>query len=235
MENYIFDFYGTLADIHTDEEDMQVWEKLRLFYGYHGAEYTPKELKKSYEKLVREKVIKQSQHEKYPEIRIEKVFEELFLIKGVQPEKELVLHTAQFFRILTIRHLRLYEGVPQMLEKLRKNGKKIYLLSNAQRVFTEYELCMLHIWEYFDDIFLSSDYGVKKPSAHFFEVLMKKHHLKPEECVMIGNEEESDIKGASALGITTCYIVSGEKKGSSEVLADHILDVTELEKISEFV
>ena len=32
----IFDLYGTLVDIHTDENDL-VWEKTALFFGYYGA------------------------------------------------------------------------------------------------------------------------------------------------------------------------------------------------------
>ena len=39
-ENYIFDLYGTLVDIHTDEEKTELWEKLAQFYGYYGAVYT---------------------------------------------------------------------------------------------------------------------------------------------------------------------------------------------------
>ena len=44
-ENYIFDLYGTLVDIHTDEEKTELWEKLAQFYGYYGAVYTAEELK----------------------------------------------------------------------------------------------------------------------------------------------------------------------------------------------
>ena len=38
-ETYIFDLYGTLVDIHTEEEEKIVWEKLALFYGYYEAIY----------------------------------------------------------------------------------------------------------------------------------------------------------------------------------------------------
>ena len=34
-DNYIFDLYGTLVDIHTDESDTAIWEKLAMFYGYY--------------------------------------------------------------------------------------------------------------------------------------------------------------------------------------------------------
>ena len=42
--NFVFDLYGTLVDIHTQEEQELLWEKMALFYGYQGAFYTPQEL-----------------------------------------------------------------------------------------------------------------------------------------------------------------------------------------------
>ena len=39
-KNYIFDLYGTLVDIHTDEEQMLLWNKLSAFYRFQGANYT---------------------------------------------------------------------------------------------------------------------------------------------------------------------------------------------------
>ena len=35
----IFDLYGTLVDIHTDENDT-VWEKTAVYFGFYGAHYT---------------------------------------------------------------------------------------------------------------------------------------------------------------------------------------------------
>ena len=40
----VFDLYGTLVDIHT-EEDALVWEKTALYFGFYGAHYTGEELK----------------------------------------------------------------------------------------------------------------------------------------------------------------------------------------------
>ena len=41
----IFDLYGTLVDIHT-EESAEVWEKTALYFGFYGARYTGAELKR---------------------------------------------------------------------------------------------------------------------------------------------------------------------------------------------
>ena len=48
VQTCIFDLYGTLVDIHTDEEKPEVWKKLALFFRYYGADYTPEELKEAY-------------------------------------------------------------------------------------------------------------------------------------------------------------------------------------------
>ena len=40
----IFDLYGTLVDIHTEEDEL-VWEKTALYFGFYGARYTAEELR----------------------------------------------------------------------------------------------------------------------------------------------------------------------------------------------
>ena len=51
-KNYIFDLYGTLIDINTDEWNVQLWKKMQILYGYRGAIYTYRELQKEYGKLI---------------------------------------------------------------------------------------------------------------------------------------------------------------------------------------
>ena len=235
-ENYIFDLYGTLVDIHTDEEKTELWEKLAQFYGYYGAVYTAEELKNAYACLTGQKedalrqemgsdaaMKKDDAHEAHPEIEIEEVFLALF-------------HAGQFFRILSTEYIRLYDGAKELLAALRETGKKVYLLSNAQRIFTAYELKLLGLEPYFDDIFLSSSCKVKKPDTRFFHLLLDKHHILPEESIMIGNDAVSDIKGAKEVGLHTFYIHSNispdtEKKPD----ADHVLMQMDLAKVRQIL
>ena len=53
-KNYIFDFYGTLADIRTDEEDPCLWGKMSEIYSALGAAYSPGELKAAFRALERQ-------------------------------------------------------------------------------------------------------------------------------------------------------------------------------------
>ena len=97
-DNYIFDLYGTLVDIHTEENDPLVWKKLALFYGYYDADYSSEELKERYaaiiageeSKMKSEK--KDDAHEAHPEVQIEEVFQKLFEEKGVKADPTLAVH-----------------------------------------------------------------------------------------------------------------------------------------------
>ena len=75
-ENYIFDLYGTLVDIKTDEMEISLWKKLVKLYAAYGAVYKPKQLRKAYIRLDREErdILKKKTGCEYPEIKLECVF-----------------------------------------------------------------------------------------------------------------------------------------------------------------
>ena len=208
-QNYIFDLYGTLIDINTDEWSAQLWKKMAILYGYYGAQYTYRELGKEYGRLVdKEKKAVRRRHPEYSviDIKIEKVFRALFTQKGVKPKKATVLEVCEVFRCFSTKYIKLYDGVIDLLDTIKANGGKIYLLSNAQRTFTENELNMLGLTEYFDGICISSDEECSKPDGHYFQILFDRYGLKKSESVMVGNDYLSDIGGAADFGIDSLYI-----------------------------
>lgn len=234
-KNYIFDLYGTLVDIHTDEGKTELWEKLSLFYGYYGAVYQPEELQEAYQAMVAQEENSYS-HEAYPEIELEYVFQKLFEKKGIKADMELSVHAGQFFRILSTEYVKLYDGTKEMLAKLHEEGKKVYLLSNAQEIFTSYELRYLGLTPYFDDIFISSTCQCKKPDTKFYQMLIDKHKLKIEECLMIGNDNTTDIAGAKELGMDSLYIhsnLSPELTGEPD--STYYLEEMDMRKLMEML
>lgn len=273
--NYVFDFYGTLADIRTDEENLQLWEKMSEIYAALGAPYRAEELKSAFRKMESEEVnrLKREQRKRRgyeksgrseasqaetdtiktdqaeanapeadrpemceaetgapesdrPEIYqaeeenaepdLTKVFAMLYHEKNAPCDAAQARMTAITFRALSRRFLRLYDGVEELLGELRRRGRKIYLLSNAQSDFTRPEIEMLGLTHYFDGIVLSSEQGCKKPSPVFFRRLLERYGLKPSESIMIGNDETADIAGARSVGMNTLYIhtdISPEEYG----------------------
>jgi putative hydrolase of the HAD superfamily len=206
-KNYIFDLYGTLIDIHTDENREIFWEKLALHYSYHGSTYSSTELRNSYNAEVKRELNK-NKLTNYPDIAIEKVIKKLFKEKGVKSSVRLVTETMQLFRILSTDYIKLYDGVKETLEQLKEAGKKLYILSNGQRLFSMPELKYLGIADLFDGIYFSADICICKPDTAFYKYLLDKEQLLIEESIMIGNDHTTDIEGAKRLGMKSIYIHS---------------------------
>ena len=240
IDTCIFDLYGTLVDIHTDAEKEEIWERLALFYAYYGAHYEPEELELAYQDTVRrmsagKEGIRRDAHEAFPEIQIEEVFEGLFFEKGIRIEPELAVYAGQFFRILSMDRLRLYEGTENMLRRVKESGKKVYLLSNAQKICTEYEMTALKLTPYFDGIFLSSEHGCKKPDLRFFRKLLETYDIDAERAVMIGNDGICDIEGAKKAGLKTVYVRTEISPKEEFPEADYVMKKLDMEKLGEIL
>jgi len=203
----IFDLYGTLLDIHTDEDRPELWEKLAHFYALHGAHYQADALKAAYLEQVQAQLEKQkNKGTDFPDIDILKVFKRLFSSADVKVSSQTLREAARLFRILSLEYVKPYPGAIELLDALKAHGLKILLLSNAQTAFTMDELKATGILPYLDSIYLSSEYRVCKPSPHYFNILLKEEELSPEECLFIGNDHIADIEGASGVGIDSVYL-----------------------------
>lgn len=193
IKNVIFDLYGTLIDIWTDESYDGFFEKIEeLFKCY-------KDLKGHLKELYLTKC--QEKQELIEEIDLLEVFKEIYEV-----DDKKAYEIALTFRMLSLNNISLYPKVTLLLEKLKKKGYKIFLLSNAQRCFTIFELYALDIDKYFDKIYLSSDYGMRKPNHEFFMRPILDYDLLKPETLMIGNDCYTDIKGSLEVGLKTIYI-----------------------------
>lgn len=239
FKNYLFDLYGTLIDINTDEWQKELWQKLSILYRYKGANYTPKEIAADYGKYVAEE--KALVHKRHPEftqidIKIENVFNKLFNQKGVKATKEEIAEICTAFRCFSTVYIKLYDGVIDLLETLKSKGKGVFLLSNAQRGFTENELNMFDLKKYFDGIVISSDEECSKPDKHYYDILIERYNLNRNETIMVGNDYISDIKGAKEAGLKSLYIhqsISPKIKG--KLLADYKVMDGDVYKIKELI
>lgn len=239
FKNYMFDLYGTLIDINTNEWDIELWEKMALLYGYKQAYYTPEELQEKYGKYVEEekaKVTKRFPRYTVIDIKIEKVFRKLFSAKGVKATSKDIDWICTAFRCYSTVYIKLYDGVIDLLDTLKAKGKKIYLLSNAQRKFTENELNMFGLIPYFDGIVISSDEECSKPDVNYYDTLINRYGLDKNETIMVGNDYLSDIQGAKDAGIKSLYIhqsISPEIQG--ELVADYKVMDGDVRKIKELI
>lgn len=124
----------------------------------------------------------------------------------------------------------IYPETVETLKALKEKGIKLAIISNAPSNNVEPVLERFDIKQYFDDVFLSHEYGKLKTDG-LFELALKKMKLKKTDVISVGDSIETDIKGAEAAGIKA-YLI--DRKGRREY-ENKIVSLTELVPLAESV
>lgn len=95
-----------------------------------------------------------------------------------------------------LNHMRLREGVVELLDYLLNNHTKISLCSDLTAHIQYRKLKRLGIEKYFDYIVTSEEAGVEKPNERIFHLALDKLGVSPKEAVFIGDTIDRDIQGA---------------------------------------
>ena len=93
------------------------------------------------------------------------------------------------------------DGAAEFCDYVKKNGYGIYILSNASDIFYDYFPRFLPL-DYFDGVFVSSDYHMLKPDVEIYKTFLDKYGLKGEECLFI-DDREDNVAGAQKAGMNT--------------------------------
>ena len=102
------------------------------------------------------------------------------------------------------------EGTAELIRKLKEEGFKIYLLSNAAKNQPDY-------WiktpgnEYFDGTVISALEKCGKPEEKFYRILLDRYDLRPEESLFI-DDMERNLKTAERLGMKTFLFARDPEK-----------------------
>lgn len=86
-----------------------------------------------------------------------------------------------------------------VVEKLKQNGYKIYLLSNCPMWFYEFKHSV-PAFRFFDGFIVSAEYNQIKPDEDLYYTLFKKFGLIPSECFFI-DDSAANIETGIRLGM----------------------------------
>lgn len=228
---YLFDLYGTLADICTDERPAVFWEGAAADAEAFGAQFSGEGLRMEYLRLCADEVRRRNADEpEVPEAFVEPELLNVFRRLLKADERDAQAYARQFRRRSTL-WIRPMPHAIETLDALKARGARTFLLSNAQSCFTVDELKLLGLSDRFDGILLSSDAGMKKPYRGLFERLLKQYGIDRNAAVMVGNDAVADIGGAHAAGLKSRYIhtwQSGDRPASLPEDCAEIADLREL-------
>ena len=110
-------------------------------------------------------------------------------------------------------------GIENLLERLSADYG-IYAASNGVLSMQENRLQLAGLKKYFTDLFVSDDIGYQKPDINYFKECLNRTGLKASEILMVGDSLISDIAGANAAGIGSCWYNPYCLENNSEVEAD---------------
>ena len=116
----------------------------------------------------------------------------------------------------------LYDDVLPVLERLRRNGLKLGLVSNTSRdlgAFVRHFALDVDAW------IASGSYGKVKPSPLIFRAALELVGCEPQAALMVGDSPRDDVAGAKAVGMHALLL---DRAGLHPDAAERIESLAEL-------
>jgi len=136
----------------------------------------------------------------------------LVKILGINDEDDLIeKELIKAYKKLLVKHLKPVNDAEYFLSELKRMDINLALISNTsdsrilRTVLRKYDFN-----KYFNVMVFSDMIGRRKPHKTIYKRVLRRLHTKPEECVMIGDEDVDSI-GAKALGIISISLNNNVK------------------------
>ncbi len=118
----------------------------------------------------------------------------------------------------------------QVILDYLKEKYSMLIITNGFEDIQATKLSSSGIADYFDHVITSEKAGHKKPAKEIFDYALKNSNLTTNEVIMIGDNLNTDIKGANNAAIDSVYL-NPLKKQHTATLRYEISDLIELKSI----
>ena len=219
IKGILFDLYGTVIDIETDESLEEIYRGIAHYLTYHGVYLHRWEVRDRYYEIMRQQ--KEEGGEECPEIDVEAIWNSFLRQEGIGAplvRRRLALILAQMYRAISRKRLQLYPDVKRVLDELHPTFR-MALVSDAQPCYALPEMKAVGLEGCFDPVIISAHYGFRKPDTRLMQKALDIMKLLPAEAIFVGNDMYRDIYGASRLGIKSIFVDSNQGAKSHEKVA----------------
>lgn len=145
---------------------------------------------------------------------------------GVEVSLELALEISARLRQLSYGYA-LFDDVLPTLNVLKKRGLILGLLSNNEGDMGKLSE-ELGLSPYLDFTITSADVGASKPHPPIFQEALKRAQVEPQEAMHVGDQYDTDVKGALGMGIRPVLL-------DRDKLSGDIADCPRIERLPEVV
>ena len=178
IKGILFDLYGTVIDIETDESLEEIYRGIAHYLTYHGVYLHRWEVRDRYYEIMKQQ--KEERGEEYPEIDVEAIWNSFLRQEGIGAplaRRKLAMILAQIYRAISRKRLQLYPEVKRVLDELRPTYR-MALVSDAQPCYALPEMKAVGLEGYFDPIIISAHYGFRKPDTRLIAKGPRHHEAR---------------------------------------------------------
>lgn len=142
------------------------------------------------------------------------------------PLDELVSCYRDYHHSIFEKGIECFDGIPELLAKLRTDGYKLAVLTSRKRRTTDIGLKKFDLFRYFDAVQTADDCPYAKPDKRAAEVLLEKIGSDPSRAVIIG-DSAYDIGCGKNCGMPTVFAAWGRTTPAGAYGADFIAETPE--------
>jgi phosphoglycolate phosphatase/pyrophosphatase PpaX len=96
----------------------------------------------------------------------------------------------------------LFPGIPELLQKLRDEGKRLAVVTGVERVLMDCTLSTFCLTDFFDALVAGDDVQRTKPDPEMVHLALQRIGLRPRESIIVG-DSPADIQAGKRAGILT--------------------------------
>lgn len=104
--------------------------------------------------------------------------------------------------------IRLYDGVPELLDCLKKENKKLGIITDGRVEGQKNKIAALGLEKTIDDIIITDELGgvrFRKPNETAFKIMQSRWKLPFEQMIYIGDNPKKDFIAPEKLGMKYIY------------------------------
>ena len=167
------------------------------------------------------RLFSEAKHGKYTIAEVMDLYPKEFCATAGYPPEAVEPFTHAFREAWGVSHA-LVPGAMETVQALHERGYRLFAASNSFGHLQRSRLQHAGLLPYLEDTYISMDIGYDKPDIRFFQETLRRCGLQPNEVLMVGDSMTTDILGAKAVGMDTCFFDRREGNGDIDSLTELI-------------
>lgn len=126
-------------------------------------------------------------------------------------------------------HVEAVDGAAEVCHTLSKSAILAVVTNGSESGAVEVRKALARVGldSFISQIFAQKDIGMGKPDPALFAYVLHELHMRPQDCVMVGDNLEKDVLGALACGIDAVWLNSDESVNAPAgvIVIHHVHDL----------